>query len=74
MALRETVLFFDSKTAIAANGGSDQDFKVHFSPPLQLHSATDYEIGLVRADFWNSWHNVTAANNNYECTLAPRST
>ena len=66
LAFRETVLFFDSKTAIAANGSSDKDFTVHFSPPLQLDSATDYKISLVRADFWNSWHNVTAANNNYE--------
>lgn len=56
----ETTWFFDSEQA----NGTSQNFTVDFSPPIQLDSSRRYEIGLISADIWYSWFNITRVNNS----------
>lgn len=70
----ETIFVFDSKTAIAASGGTDQNFVVNFQPPLPLDPSKQYEIALVEATLWNSWHNITADNNRLDFDIPAATT
>ena len=56
----ETTWFFDSEQV---NNGVSQNFTVPFSPPIQLDSGKRYEVGLISADIWYSWFNITSNNN-----------
>lgn len=70
----ETIFVFDSKTAIAASVGTDQNFVVNFQPPLPLDLSKQYEIALVEATLWNSWHNITADNNRLDFDIPAATT
>ena len=43
-------------------GQSSSDFKVNYTPPIDLD--TDYEISLIQANIWYSWHNISDKFNN----------
>ncbi len=43
--------------------GKMQDFTVPFQN-FELDRSTDYEIAMIRAQIWYSWHNITAGKGN----------
>ena len=54
-------LFFDSRKG----QGKTEDFITSFNPPLQLDIKKSYEMSLINAQIWNSWHNITSSNNKF---------
>lgn len=52
-------IFFDSRKG----QGKSEDFTTSFNPPLQLDIKKSYEISLINAQIWYSWHNITSDNN-----------
>ena len=54
-------LFFDSRKGQEKS----EDFTSSFNPPLQLDIKKSYEISLINAQIWYSWHNVTRNNNKF---------
>lgn len=42
-----------------AKMGQSQDFTITMNPPLILNGDSDYEIALVNAGMWYSWHNIS---------------
>lgn len=57
----QTTLFFDSSKGC----GSSDKFTVDFNPPIALDENKNYSIGLVSADIWYSWYNITNNNNKF---------
>ena len=53
-------LTLDSSTTTQAA----EDFTIQFVPPLVLETGNTYEIALIKANLWNSWYNISAAQNN----------
>ena len=47
-------LFFDSRKG----QGKSEDFITSFNPPLQLDIKKSYEMSLINAQIWYSWHNT----------------
>ena len=56
-----TTLFFDSKKG----SGRSENFKVDFNPPLEMNIHDTYEMALISAEIWYSWHNITNENNTF---------
>ena len=54
-------LFFDSRKG----QGKSEDFITSFNPPLQLDIKKSYEISLINAQIWYSWHNISSSNNKF---------
>ena len=54
-------LIFDSRKG----QGKSEDFITNFNPPLQLDIKKSYEISLINAQIWYSWHNITSSNNKF---------
>ena len=54
-------LFFDSRKAQEKS----ENFITTFYPPLQLDINKNYEVSLINAQIWYSWHNITTNNNNF---------
>ena len=54
-------LFFDSRKA----QGKSENFITTFYPPLQLDINKNYEVSLINAQIWYSWHNITTNNNKF---------
>ena len=54
-------LFFDSRKG----QGKSEDFITSFNPPLQLDIKKSYEMSLINAQIWYSWHNITSSNNKF---------
>ena len=55
----QTTLFLDSSSA----SGVSSNFTVYFNPPIELGVNKTYELALISANIWYSWHNITAKNN-----------
>ena len=55
------ILFFDSKKG----SGKSENFNVNFNPPLELNIHDTYEMALISAEIWYSWHNITSENNTF---------
>ena len=51
----------DSTTATLLNETSD-NFTVDFNPPINLVGS--WEMGLIKANLWYSWYNISAEKNN----------
>ena len=56
-----TTLFFDSRKG----QGKSENFSTSFNPPIQLDINKNYEIALISAQIWYSWHNITNENQNF---------
>ena len=54
-------LFFDSRKG----QGKSEDSITSFNPPLQLDIKKSYEISLINAQIWYSWHKLTSSNNKF---------
>ena len=52
-------LFFDSRKG----SGKSENFTISFNPPIQLDIKKRYEISLINAQIWYSWHNISDHNN-----------
>ena len=57
----QTTLFLDSSSA----SGVSSNFTVYFNPPIELGVTKTYELALISANIWYSWHNITAKNNKF---------
>ena len=57
----ETSLFLDSQNA----QGLSSNFAVHYYPPIELDITKTYELALISAEIWYSWHNVNKTNNKF---------
>lgn len=57
----QTALFLDSRSA----SGSSSNFTVYFNPPIELDITKTYEVALISANVWYSWHNITSKNNKF---------
>ena len=55
----QTALFLSSEGA----SGSSSNFTVYFNPPIELDAKKTYELALISANIWRSWHNITPKNN-----------
>ena len=49
-------LFLGSTSA----SGVSSNFTVYFNPPIELGVTKTYELALISANIWYSWHNITA--------------
>ena len=58
----QTTLFLDSGSA---ESGSSGNFSVYYNPPIELDINKTYELALISADLWYSWHNIKASNNKF---------
>ena len=57
----QMTLFLDSSSA----NGVSSNFTVYFNPPIKLGVTKTYELALIFANIWYSWHNITAKNNKF---------
>ncbi len=57
----ETTLVLDSSTA----SGIASNFTVYFNPPIELDNTKTYELALISANIWYSWHNIHEKNNKF---------
>ena len=57
----QTTLFLASEAAT----GSSSNFTVCYNPPIELDAAKTYELALISANIWRSWHNITPKNNKF---------
>ena len=57
----QTRLFLDSSSA----SGVSSNFTVQFNPPIKLGVTKTYELALISANIWYSWHNITAKKNKF---------
>ena len=57
----QTTLFLSSEAA----SGSSSNFTVYYNPPIELDAAKTYELALISANIWRSWHNITPKNNKF---------
>ncbi len=57
----ETTLVLDSSTA----SGISSNFTVYFNPPIELDTTKTYELALISANIWYSWHNIHKRNNKF---------
>ena len=63
----QTTLFLTSDSA----SGSSSNFTVYYSPPIELDTTKTYELALISANLWRSWHNVTPKNNKFRYSPTP---
>ena len=57
----QTTLFLDSSSAF----GVSSNFTDYFNPPIELGVTKTYELALISANIWYSWHNITTKNNKF---------
>ena len=57
----QTTLFLDSSSA----SGVSSNFTVYFNPLIELGVTKTYELALISANIWYSWHNTTTKNNKH---------
>ena len=50
--------FLDSSSA----SGVSYNFTVYFNPQIELGVTKTYELALISANIWYSWHNITTQN------------
>ena len=57
----QITLFLDSSSASEVSS----NFTVYFNPPIELGVTKTYELALISANIWYSWHNITTKNNKF---------
>ena len=61
----QMTLFLDYSSA----SGVSSNFTVYFNLPIGLGVTKTYELALISANIWYSWHNLTAKNNKFRMGL-----
>ena len=60
-------LSYKQQTMLTITGNTSSFYTI-LSSSIQLNPNLDYEIALVRFETYNTYYNVTAANNNFSYT------